>query len=846
MNAGEKATHSFLFLTKMIGRRHSPKPFILRDTLIRLSLCFVPCLAAAFQAAAPDPGMISPPKVYIHCLKDNRKMAFVLRWDYHFAYALKNVSGFRVYRRIEGGDYSLLAAFGRDGTEVNLTVNQEFGNKYVYSYRDNTVEPGKAYWYKVTAFDPAGNQAFNEVHIRTDPAADPVAGPDNVLVVINRRSRESVEIGEYYGQRRRIPKQNLLYLSYQGNPDFVRVGNFEKEIESPIREYLEPRRLKEKILYIVMTYGFPCKIPLGGGKAVDSVDARLTNLFDEYRNDPNFEIGVAGGTYRNPYFLAGSHFSRANGNRGYLVTRLDGPLANPTDAHYNRQTAHPDDKLQYLKNMIDNAIWAEQDPGRLSGKGYFDRRFEAAWAFPYGQGDIFINGAYDCSVRFGFRSFLDTTPRLFGTAPTDSGGDDPLFCDSALWYAGWYSHFYQDVFDWAKGAVGFHIESWTAQNIRKELKRGEWSGWLWVPGMIRAGVTATMGPVHEPGLTGVPRIDWFFRYLFHGFSFAEAAYMANYVAAGQMVMIGDPLYNPFRANRLERTPPTITITSPEPGQKVRGTKILIEGTLDDAGISMLDNGRPVRKGRFSYTQPIGTSGTNEARLPVLVSATDTSGNTSSTTVTVHWVNNPPRLQPIQPMETSEGKTLAFKLKASDPDNDRLTYYFVIGTTPPRGASLNRRTGQFKWSPDFDQAGSYDIAFRVADGYASDVQHATVTVRQAGSHPPKFGSIPKKMLGTPRRMVYFELKADDRDGDTLTFSATAALPQGGRIVQSPPNRAVFLWEPTPQQVGSHTIVFTVEDGKGGRDTVPVELQITPQAPPGGPVIVPDDNRSLRPG
>ena len=152
----------------------------------------------------------------------------------------------------------------------------------------------------------------------------------------------------------------------------------------------------------------PIGFPSVGGKGADSVDAYLTDLFDEFRSDANLSMDSPGGRYRNPYFRAGSHFSRANGNRGYLVARLDGPLAEPSDAHYNRQTAHPNDKLQYLKNMVDYAIWAEQNPTRLAGKGYFDRRFKAPWASPYGKGDLYIHGAYDCCVSLGFKSSLDT------------------------------------------------------------------------------------------------------------------------------------------------------------------------------------------------------------------------------------------------------------------------------------------------------------------------------------------------------------------------------------------------------------------------------------------------------
>jgi hypothetical protein len=509
-----------------------------------------------------------------------------------------------------------------------------------------------------------------------------------------------------------------------------------------------------------------------------------------------------------------------------LVTRLDGPLAKAGDPRYNKDTLHRDDPLQYLKNMVDYAQWAEKNVKKLSGKGYFDRRFKEPWRLPTGKGDLYISGAYDGCRKLGFPAVLDTNPQLFGTKPANSGGSNPLVCDNALWYAGWYAHFYTDVFEWQRGAIGFHIESWTASNLRNETTFRGQPGWVWVPGMIRSGITATMGPVHEPGLGGVPQIDWFFRYFFHGFSFAEAAYMANYSSSGQMVMIGDPLYTPYRERKPGRTPPTIAITSFSEGQTVHGTTIVVEGTVDDPWVSMLEDAYPVENGRFRYSRPIGSSETNEARLPIIVRATDTSGNRTCKVVTVRWVNSPPRLEPIAPMTLNEGEAMTLILKGADDDNDELSYSFTVGGAEARNAKLDRRTGRFQWRPDFDQAGKYGFAFRATDGFAVAEETVTVTVQDAGSHPPKFVTAPKKFTVPVGRAVYIDLNAEDIDGDSLSFSSEAPLPKGAAVYQAPPNHAGFFWQTTPDQMGSHKIVFKVSDGKGGEDTLPVEVEVLP--------------------
>lgn len=789
-----------------------------------LVLCTIVFLSRGYCEDGSALTAMSPQKVYIHCLRDGSDMQVVLKWEYHFYGVVSNVVGFRIHRREGQGDYRLKTTIPRSGEEKNTSVSQDLPTRYTYSYTDRDVQPGVEYRYKVTAFESAGNEGFSEARIWTDPAADPVAGPANVLVVVNHSSPESLELGEYYRRRRGIPEGNVAHLSYSGNPEVTSLKVFEEQVKTPLRSYLTSKGLKDKILCIVMTYGIPSKIYTRGGRATDSLDAYLTDLFDECKGDLNLGMGGTDARYRNPYYLAGSHFSRANGNRGYLVTRLDGPLAKSEDTRYNKDTLHPDNPLQYLKNMVDYALWAEQHAEELSGKGYFDRRFKEPWKLFAGKGDLYINGAYDCWRSMGFPAVLDTNPQLFGNKPTNSGGSDPLVCDNAQWYAGWYSHFYADAFEWQKGAVGFHIESWTALNLRSESKSGGRAGWLWVPGMIRDGITATMGPVHEPGLGGVPQIDWFFRYFFHGFSFAEAAYMSNYSSSGQMVMIGDPLYAPYRNRRLDQTPPTITVTSPSEGQTVRGTKTLVEGTVDDPGISILEDAYPVENGRFKYTRSIGSSETNEADLPIIVGATDTSGNRTCKVVTVHWVNSSPCLGPIEPMQVDEGKVLTFTLKGSDDDNDEVTYSYTVRGGVARNVNLNPRTGRFQWNPDFDQAGTFEFVFRATDGFGVGEESVTVTVRQAGSHAPKFLTAPRKLTVTLGRVAYMELKAEDTDEDVLTFSSEAPLPKGAVLSQSPLGRAGLFWQPTPDQVGSHKIIFKVSDGKGGEDSLPVEVEV----------------------
>jgi uncharacterized protein (TIGR03790 family) len=55
----------------------------------------------------------------------------------------------------------------------------------------------------------------------------------------------------------------------------------------------------------------------------------------------------------------------------------------------------------------------------------------------------------------------------------------------------------------------------------------------------------TAGAVYEPFLSGTPHLDILVARLLKGYSWGEAACMAQSQLSWQMCFIGDPLYRPF-------------------------------------------------------------------------------------------------------------------------------------------------------------------------------------------------------------------------------------------------------------------------------------------------------------
>jgi uncharacterized protein (TIGR03790 family) len=195
-----------------------------------------------------------------------------------------------------------------------------------------------------------------------------------------------------------------------------------------------------------------------------------------------------------------------------MVSRLDGPGEHIAAA------------------LVDKAVSAERNG--LNGFAYIDSGYSLKKKIP-----LYVE--YDQSLyqtasllaeRMQMKVVHEQTPKLFASGQ----------CPNTALYCGWYSlKKYVDAFDFVTGAVGYHIASWEAIDLRdpKSIQ--------WCPAMLRDGITATMGAVAEPYLGAFPKPDLFFSQLVNGKCLAEAFYRAKPYNSWQMVLIGDPLYTPF-------------------------------------------------------------------------------------------------------------------------------------------------------------------------------------------------------------------------------------------------------------------------------------------------------------
>jgi hypothetical protein len=212
-------------------------------------------------------------------------------------------------------------------------------------------------------------------------------------------------------------------------------------------------------------------------------------------------------------------------------------------------------------------------------------------------------------------------------------------------------------------------------------------------------------------------------------------------------------------------------------------------------------------------------------------------NVATVNITVNPVNDPPALTPIGNKTINEGELLGFTITATDPDGDTLAY---SAGNLPTGATFDSGTGKFSWTPDYTQAGNYNVLFTVTDNGTpplSASETITITVGNV-NRPPVLDPIGNKTVNEGQ-VLTIKITATDPDGDTLTYSASN-LPSGATF---DPVSQTFTWVPNYDQAGNYSVRFTVTDNVTSPESDTEEIIITVGNVNRPPVLAPIGNKTV---
>ncbi len=382
--------------------------------------------------------------------------------------------------------------------------------------------------------------------------------PNEILVVANTDSAASVRLARYYCQQRSVPPGNVIPVSLGTSlRDSISRQDYDKRLAGPIRRIFATRKDLEHIRCLVTTYGVPFKV--GRREPLAGFDTQLKQLrqLQQEQKDAVAQLEQKGQTDSAAYRDGRARLARIQMDMGRIVgketeasvdSELSLVLCNTYELYrwqpnaLRSATPQPFKTLMVsrldgpnygvARGLIDKALTTEKKG--LTGIAYIDSR------------GLFAKDMYshfDQSLRD-----LAILTRLRTPLPVEEERTEALFppgsCPQTALYCGWYSlKKYVDAFDFADGAVGFHIASLEAARLRDP------NSTQWCPAMLMDGIAATLGTVAEPYLHAFPEPKAFFQALFDGHCLAEAFYLTNPFNSWQMLLIGDPLYRPFKKSQ---------------------------------------------------------------------------------------------------------------------------------------------------------------------------------------------------------------------------------------------------------------------------------------------------------
>ena len=189
-----------------------------------------------------------------------------------------------------------------------------------------------------------------------------------------------------------------------------------------------------------------------------------------------------------------------------------------------------------------------------------------------------------------------------------------------------------------------------------------------------------------------------------------------------------------------------------------------------------------------------------------------------------WIGGPalaansiPVITPIPALSVAEGKTLSYKVTATDADRDPITL-----SASGLKTWMSFSAGTFTATPDYAKSGSYSVTFLAKDGKSQSTASATITVSNV-NRAPTFGSLTSKTVAEGSTLNS-TVTATDTDGDTVTISAS-----GLKTWMTFDGKTLTL-KPGYTDSGSYSITFTASDGKlATTASLPITVTGTNQAP-----------------
>jgi len=246
---------------------------------------------------------------------------------------------------------------------------------------------------------------------------------------------------------------------------------------------------------------------------------------------------------------------------------------------------------------------------------------------------------------------------------------------------------------------------------------------------------------------------------------------------------------------------------------------------------------------LSYTPVTNYTGADS----FVVQVSDGLGGTDTITVNL-TIQQPPNTVPVITQGTSVAVTLsknntptAFSrsLNATDTDGDALAWTILTAAGHGTAGIVAPATGSsvaLSYTPVTNYTGTDSFTVQVSDGRGgTDAILVNLTIEEPPNVSPVIAGpaeLPVTLSGNNTPLAFnLGLTATDADSDPLVWSVTATAAHGTAGISAPASGSSvsLTYQPAAGYIGSDSFTVMVSDGRGGTDTVTVNLMIENNVP-----------------
>ena len=198
-------------------------------------------------------------------------------------------------------------------------------------------------------------------------------------------------------------------------------------------------------------------------------------------------------------------------------------------------------------------------------------------------------------------------------------------------------------------------------------------------------------------------------------------------------------------------------------------------------------------------------------------------DTKTFTITVNHVNRPPAIAAMAAQTGSENAEIRISIVGSDPDTEDEGKLLYSSLDLPEGSSLDRSTGEFSWTPSFDQSGTYSFTVVAQDAF-NETAEQSISLNILHVNQPPVLTPPSALQlveGQENKFILPEGFDPDPEDEGKLIYRVEGLPAG---VAFDSQSRELKWAPTFDQAGEYNGNYIVSDGNA-EASQPLVLVVT---------------------